>query len=276
MAITDKLTTIKDYFLDWHERYYNALHKKTIEDLEAETENRIAGDNDLLRRITYPNFLAAQAKDDTRNQTVQTTLDNFNTKLNTNAAIGTINGLAYAQNDIRGFNPSLTGTKQNGLMTWKDKAEITALGTWYECVHRNAKTKDYQHIYNSVPCWNYSKKQYCVLWINPALRICYLKFSYADFPKSKWDETKKSSVVYMATTKDFKYEGETKNDAILWDHASPIYHIWNGTNHPNIMLGLTNDGELILRSTTEITKAYGIYGSLMWFYRDGPSYGRWH
>lgn len=272
MAITDKLTTIKDYFLDWHERYYTALHKKTIDDLEAEKNNRIAGDeaNKTLINSKFP-VPDTQVTDTAKNQNLKLTIQELRTK----AAIGNINGISSAQNDVRGVNPSITGTKQDGLMSWKDKAELTALGTWYECVHSNAKTKDYQHVFNSVPCWDKKKNKYCVLWVNPALRMCYLKFAYADFPVSKWDETKKNSDLYQATTYDLKYDGSTKNDAILWDHVAPIYHIWNPTNHPHITIGIDADGILRLRSTTTITKAYGIYASLMWFYRDNPSYGRW-
>jgi hypothetical protein len=249
MAIIDTLTTIKDYFMSWHDKYYNEIHKETIDDIEQEINDRTAGDADLLRRITYPNFLAAQAKDNTRNQTVQTTLDQYNTKLNTYAKAGKRDLIKdYYEHPegeggyARGFYHKIYG-RENGLMTWQDKAVLKYTGEWLEYTH-----DDWPSLHDAL-----------TIWVNPTLRIVYCYFYKKDCTWLKSD------------TSNFSTHGCSSDTA--WWHVRPIRAIWAPTNLHGVYFGVGSDGVLHVRSDRKIAK-HTLYGSAFWFYRDSNMYDK--
>ena len=249
MAIIDTLTTIKDYFMHWHEKYYNQIHKETIDDLNDEIENRIDGDANLLNKITYPNFLASQVRDTTRNppdgQSVQTTLDQYGNKLNTYANAGTrtlkSDSTVHPDGaDHRGFYHEMSDN-QNGLMTWQDKAVLRYTGEWIELTH-----DDWPSIHGALK-----------IWVNPTLRIVYCNF---DYPNCTWLKNDKYNVSTY---------GASKNTA--WFHIRPISSIWVPTNVVGVQFAVGSDACLYLRSDRTIAKGH-FFASTFWFYRDNNMY----
>ena len=201
----------------------------------------------------------------TADTNLQNQIDNVNTnKLNKTqkATASPIMGIKYAESDVRGVDPALVTSYQNGIMTWRDKAELQALGKWYECVP--GKPTEIQTQFKSI-------EPHSKLWINPALRIVYLRFYYKDF--NSWAEGKKEADIWMPTTPDIRTEAG--DPSIFWDQIAPIYTIWGPTNVPYIQIGVDADGIFRIRSSEKVTSKKTIAGSLFWFYRDNSSYGRW-
>lgn len=230
MAITDKLTTIKDYFLDWHERYYNALHKKTIEDLETETENRIQGDENLQNNIDriFPTSSDNIINQNKTNERVTTTLN----RLDRPASIGNLSW--NYDGDGRGTYINVGGPRENGYMTWTDKARLISMGQWYQITGRGVT-------------------KYMTFWFNPALRLCQLNFVYDGCKLLK----NSNSYVY------------TPNDP-MWYEMRPlaVTGTWcsGGGSNP-IFMYVNSVGKFGLYSATKHSSA-NIHGSVMWFYRD--------
>lgn len=260
MAITDVLTEIKNYFLNWHTNNYVTLHTKET--------NRVTDQSPDKNYLVHSG--AIKAADDAIVQgytDADTNLQNqINNKLDKtqNATASPINGIKYADHDdIIGLRPALLTDYQNGAMTWRDKAELQALGKWYECVP-GKPTKKTQTQFKSI-------EPHSMVWVNPALRIVYLRFYYRDF--NSWAEGGKEADIYMATKKDIYTE--VGDPAIFWDQIAPISTMWGPTNIPYIQIGVDADGIFKIRSSEKVTSKKTISGSLFWFYRDGPSYSRW-
>ena len=272
MAITDVLETIKDYFLNWHTNKYTELHTK-----ETNQVTNTAPEKDYLVHSG-----AVKLADDTiRNDftyadtQLQNSINNITNnelpkKVNNNqyAKASPINGIKYADPDVRGLDPEPLTTAQNGLMTWRDKAELQALGRWYECVHPDNKTQTFQKTFKSI-------NKHSVIWVNPALRIVYYRYSCKTFKKGWWYGEKQIDH-YMATASDMTNEGDNYKGSIFWDQVAPIHTIWAPTNHVGIQMGMGKDGILHFRSASKITKDITLAGSLFWFYRSQTLYNRWH
>ena len=128
-------------------------------------------------------------------------------------------------------------------MRWQDKAQLIQLGIWYEKTRSDNK----------------SIGEHMTLWINPAIRICYLKFSYKNFKVSKWDN------IYADSAEWDWYSSSSEH---LLDVCAPIHPIWAPTNHPHINIGIDTTARFYIRSSEKITKDLTISGSLFWFYRD--------
>ena len=276
MAITDVLETIKDYFLNWHTNNYTNLHTK-----ETNQVTNTAPEKDYLVhsgavKTANDAITNAFTSADTNLQNQINTINNTELpkKVNNNqyAQASPVYGIKYAEPDIRGLDPQPLTTYQNGLMTWRDKAELQSLGIWYECVHPNNKTKTWQHTFKSI-------EKNSTIWVNPALRIVEYRFYCKKFKKGWWYDGKNCDM-YMAgeynNSTDMANEGDNNKGSYFWDQVSPISGLWGPTNHINIQMGMTTDGILKFRSTSKITKDIGLQGTLFWFYRDDSSYNRWH
>ena len=256
-GITGTLQDIKDYFKDWHTNNYEILHKKT----DQLTDQEPIGLQPIQSNTVYKKFQSLTAndiKDATRgapnNQSVQTTLDSFDSRINNVnnklrvASYGTLpdvvgNAQRYYDPDGRGFNfPALSGD-YDGFITAKEKADIYYYGKWYELTGTQAGF-DKKH------------RDHITMWVNIGLRLVYFHFGYTNCP---W---LKNSTEYMAVP-------FTDKESVGWNTV-PIHHIWAPTNANNIRMGMTKDGEFYLRSNTTISGTRSINGSMMWFYRDGP------
>ena len=244
MAIIDTLTTIKDYFISWHDKYYDALHEDTIEDLTQEINARENADTNINNKID--NLTASQVRDTKRNQTVQTTLDNY---VKTYADAGTRTLKTDYEIHPTGENGSPRGfynvmsKQQDGLMSWQDKAVLKYTGEWLELTHDNWASihKDFQ------------------IWVNTTLRLVYFHFQLKDCTWLKNDTT------------NFTTHGCSSE--LSWFHVRPIKTIWAPTNHVGVQFGVANDGVFYLRSDRKIAKAT-FSGSTFWFYRDSNMYDK--
>lgn len=263
MAITDVLAEIKNYFLNWHTNNYITLHTR-----ETNQVTNQSPDKDYLVHSG-----AIKAADDAIIQgytNADTNLQNQINDLNDNklnktqkAIASPITSIKYAESDVRGIRPAELTSYQNGIMTWRDKAELQSLGQWHECVP-GTPTKKWQTQFKSI-------EPHSIVWVNPALRMVYLGFLYKNF--NSWAEGNKEADIYMATKTDIYTR--VGDPATFWDQIAPIYTVWAPTNISYIQIGVDSDGIFKIRSSQKVTSKKTIYGSLFWFYRDGPSYDRW-
>ena len=263
MAITDVLAEIKNYFLNWHTNNYVTLHTRETNQVTDQSPDKDYLVHSGAIKAADDAIIAGYTTADTN---LQNQINNLNdNKLNKtqNATASPINGIRYAEYDVRGLNPAPLTSYQNGVMTWRDKAELQALGKWYECVP-GTPTQTYQTQFRSI-------EPHSIVWVNPALRIVYLRFYYKNF--NGWAEGGKEADIWMPTTTDIRTEGG--DPATFWDQISPIYTMWAPTNIPYIQIGVDAAGIFRIRSSEKVTSKKTIAGSLFWFYRDGPSYDRW-
>ena len=263
MAITDVLVEIKNYFLNWHTNNYTTLHTRETNQVTDQSPDKDylvhsgaikAADDAIIQGYTNADI------------NLQNQINNLNNnKLNKtqNATASPITGIKYAENNVRGFRPAKLTSYQNGVMTWRDKAELQSLGRWYECVP-GTPTKQRQIQFKSI-------EPHSIVWVNPALRIVYLRFYYRDF--NKWAEGNKEADIYMATKRDIYTEAG--DPSIFWDQIRPMHTMWSPTNIPYIQIGVDSDGIFKIRSSEKVTSKKTISGSLFWFYGDFTSYNRW-
>lgn len=252
MAIQDVLTTIKDYFLDWHGQWnpngtdnYEKVHRLT----DKITTDLPDSEYSIRSKAIAP-FKATTENEIGNAKTRLTNLENGKVDKDIYANVGGTNGLASYQADWRGFNPKASGDCHDGLMRWQDKAQLLQLGIWYEMTRNEHK----------------SIGEHMTLWVNPAMRICYLKFAYKNFKKSKWDNIYSDSA---------EWDWYSSSDDHFLDNCAPIAPIWAPTNVPHINIGMDTAAKFYIRSSEKITKDYTIIGSLFWFYRDDNIYSRW-
>ena len=263
MAITDVLVEIKNYFLNWHTNNYTTLHTRETNQVTDQSPDKDylvhsgaikAADDAIIQGYTNADI------------NLQNQINNLNNnKLNKtqNATASPITGIKYAENNTRGFRPAKLTSYQNGVMTWRDKAELQSLGKWYECVP-GRPTKTWQTQFKSI-------EPHSIVWVNPALRIVYLRFYYRDF--NKWAEGNKEADIYMATKRDIYTEAG--DPSIFWDQIRPMHTMWSPTNIPYIQIGVDSDGIFKIRSSEKVTSKKTISGSLFWFYGDFTAYNRW-
>lgn len=253
MAIQDVLTTIKDYFLDWHGQWnpngtdnYEKAHRLT----DKITTDLPDSEYSIRSKAIAP--LKATTENEIGNaKTRLTNLENGKVDKGIYANVGGTNGLASYQADWRGFNPKASGDCHDGLMRWQDKAQLLQLGIWYE-VNRAQHASIGEHM---------------TLWVNPAMRICYLKFYYKNFPVKRWDNITSNGA-------EWDWYEENLPDQFL-DNCAPISNIWAATNVPHIVIGIDSTARFYIRSSKKITKPHNIYASLFWFYQDDNIYSRW-
>lgn len=254
MAITDVLAEIKNYFLNWHTNNYVTLHTKETNQVTDQSPDKDYLVHSGAIKAAEDAIIQGYTNADTNLQNQINDINNNKLPKKANndvyANVGSTNGIASYQDDWRGFNPKASGDCHNGLMKWQDKAQLLQLGIWYE-------VKRAQHA---------SLGEHMTLWVNPAMRICYLKFYYKNFPVNKWDNIYSDSA---------EWDWYSSSSDHFLDNCAPISNIWAATNVPHINIGIDTTARFYVRSSEKITKSYSIYGSLFWFYRDDNIYSRW-
>ena len=263
MAITDVLVEIKNYFLNWHTNNYETLHTRETNQVTDQSPDKDYLVHSGAIKAADDAIIQGYTNADTNLQNQINNLNNNKLDKTQNAKASPITGIKYAETDVRGIRPAKLTSYQNGVMTWRDKAELQSLGKWYECVP-STPTKTWQTQFKSI-------EPHSIVWVNPALRIVYLRFYYKDF--NRWAEGKKEADIYMATKTDMYTEAG--DPATFWDQIRPIHTMWSPTNITYIQIGVDSDGIFKIRSSEKVTSKKTISGSLFWFYRDDPSYNRW-
>lgn len=258
MAITDTLTAVKEYFLDWHSKHYEGIHEKPLKALS----NNAADDNKLVTNkavregiIQYSNILDTPVSVNNKtSKTLQTTLDDFDSTLDT------INSNYVKKTDVAnytetvglfdnyssnvGFQPSVT-TGKDGLMTWKEKYDLHYIGEW----------KKFSNTEIGV-----NAPQGSHLWINPVLRIGYFHY---------WNS--KSSLLKDA----YKDTQSTVSKTLMWNQPDeiiarlkPMHDCWAATNYPYIHMGVNEDGYFTLSSDKPVKKTLKLLGTVIYMYND--------
>lgn len=263
MAITDVLVEIKNYFLNWHTNNYETLHTRETNQVTDQSPDKDYLVHSGAIKAADDAIIQGYTNADANLQNQINNLNNNKLDKTQNAKASPITGIKYAESDTRGVIPAKLTSYQNGIMTWRDKAELQSLGKWYECVP-GKPTKTWQTQFKSI-------EPHSIVWVNPALRIVYLRFYYKDF--NRWAEGKKEADIYMATKTDMYTE--VGAPATFWDQIRPIHTMWSPTNITYIQIGVDSDGIFKIRSSERVTSKKTISGSLFWFYRDDPSYNRW-
>lgn len=263
MAITDVLAEIKNYFLNWHTNNYTTLHTRETNQVTDQSPDKDYLVHSGAIKAADDAIIQGYTNADTNLQNQINNLNNNKLDKTQNATASPITGIKYAT-DVRGFRPAKLTSYQNGVMTWRDKAELQSLGRWYECVP-GTPTKQRQIQFKSI-------EPHSIVWVNPALRIVYLRFYYRDF--NRWAKGNKEADIYMATKRDIYTEAG--DPAIFWYQIRPMHTIWSPTNIPYIQIGVdSHDGIFKIRSSEKVTSKKTISGSLFWFYGDFTSYDRW-
>jgi len=256
MAITDVLTEIKNYFLNWHTNNYVTLHTKETNRVTDQSPDKDylvhsgaikAADDAIIQGYTTADTNLQNQINDIKNVQLPKKLNSNQTATGQRAKGDSGLQSDYAagpeEASARGFYHIVNGTRQNGVMTWQDKAVLRGLGDWLERTH-----SDWGSIHSNVK-----------IWVNPSLRIVYCRFYDKNSTKLK------SSTEWSSTL------GTDSN--YWWHHIRPISSIWGATNVVGVQFGATDDGMIYLRSDRTIAKAT-ITGSLFWFYRDDNMYDK--
>ena len=263
MAITNTLTAIKDYFIDWHTQNYRILHETPLNAISdnAADDNKLVTNKAVRDKVNNATMDVANAKISVggRTKTVQTTLNDFDSRLG-DIEQNTVRktDLAYYSeplNDIynsydtdyRGFKLTLRDkTKcKNGLLTWQEKMNLKYMGEW--------KQFDGSEIGSN-------KTTGMRLYINPGLRLVFFHFGYTNCPYL-YKEYKASQ------SKNYSHAPANSSDELFY-LVRPITNIWGATNWADITMGVENNGDFHLRSKNPVTDKITIGGSLMWFYGD--------
>lgn len=138
MAITDTITTIKDYFLNWHKEKYEILHEKKTTQVTNQQPNRDltvtsgAVYDYVNNKIDGVTTCSVKMCNNT-GTTLQTTLDQFDNTLKNK-----VNKDQYSNADISFYSLGTGGIStidctntQNGLMKWQEKILLHELATWH-------------------------------------------------------------------------------------------------------------------------------------------------
>lgn len=227
MAITDTIASIKDYFNSWH---------------SSDSHSNIKTNNVALNNTNVPTSDAVKKAIDNvseimkyKGRPVNDTLDEYDRRIDnkvdkTKYANNGKNSWAY-DGDSRGvyFEPT---KKENGLMTWADKAYLMELGTWHKIEGQGVTAN-------------------MAIWVNFALRLVYFAFAESNSTKLK-------------NSTEYKYSP----DEPVWYEFRPLYPAWSPTNVQGVRIGVASDCTFYIRSDRKIAKA-PYNGTIMWFYRDG-------
>lgn len=267
MAITDQLTTVKDYFLNWHRDNYAALHNSISNEVtntqpkkdQAVTSGAVyTALNNKFNEVT-----TCTVKQCNNNSpplgSLQLTLDDFDTRINNvtstiqTASNGTLTQVldnsTYYDPDERGFIfPDFDNEAHQGFMTPKDKLDLYYATSWFERSGRELGT-------------NTTISNHLTAYINLGLRLVYCYFEYKNCPWLK-------NAYNNNTSKEY-YEKPFINTNELFYYIRPKRTIWAPTNANNIRIGITSSGVFYVRSDEYIKDTRTINGSLFWFYGDG-------
>lgn len=223
---------MKDYFKKWHNDNYNVLHKRTIDALDTEIQNREDGDNNLQGNINTLNTKCFSTNPNDNSLQYQINVNKQSYASNSGISWSLDGG------DGRGTYINVTSPVKDGIITWQDKAKIDALGTWYQIQDRS------------------SIKDHLEFWFNPVLRLCQMSF--------RWDDCTK-----LSSTKDWKINNSALT--CPWYELRPIAAATTrctgtGTSAP-IFFYITALGTVGIVSTANHSKV-SLRANVMWFYRD--------
>lgn len=237
MAITDVISTIKDYFLNWHNENYNTLHSPITNQVTNQSPYK---DQAVTSKAVYDyannkfnNITTCNVKMCNNTETsLQTTLDDFNNnKLNKNQ---------YASADINYWWSNYTGSTvnckntQDGVMKWQEKILLQELATWH-VIKTNLPPK-------------------CSMEVNFALGLCHLHL-YA----------KGSSKLKNSTTWEYESDGR---DALL--QFAPPAHVQVPASPEGSILRITPAGGFVLKSPKKYTST-SIVADVIWRYENGAT-----
>ena len=152
--IEETLTSIKEYFLHWHndEENYEENHLKT----------------NLLTKTTTPD------KDyPITSAAVQIALDNQKTEITDKldsmdqmAQGGTVDYTTAYNSKTKGFHTMVSGNKQPGFMSWEDKVQLKGLGMWKQITSSTSKS---------------GLNGSMTMYVNPGIRLVYFNFTQENF-----------------------------------------------------------------------------------------------
>ena len=284
MAITDTLTGVTEYFINWHKDNYSVLHdpiSNEVTNQAPKKEQAVTSEavynaiNNKFNETNTCNVKQCNTKP-APSGSLQLTLDNFDSRITniadniryasptyedcTEMTYAILNNPSqYVDTDGRGimwpsFDQWPQGTPfQAGLMSPEDKMNLHYVTSWTE-VLTGAQLGQQNAVTNKLE-----------IYISFGLRLVFCHFLYEDCP---W--LKNSYNNNTDTNKKREYHRPVvTNDNAFFHYIRPIHTIWAETNYPNVKIGITSGGEFYVRSTEYVTKNIKIEGSFMWYYRDG-------
>lgn len=284
MAITDTLTGVKEYFINWHKDNYSVLHdpiSNEVTNLSPKKDQAVTSEavytaiNNKFNETNTCTVKQCNTKP-APSGSLQLTLDDFDSRIaniaeNIQPATPTYddcyemmnaiqaNPAQYRDTDNRGFLwPNLdnwpSGTPfKSGLMTPEDKINLYYATSWASDLTGT-----------DLGSLNEITKNLTV-YVNFGLRIVFCNFTYVNCPllKKAYNNNTDSN-----KKREHHQPIATSNNHFFYQ-IRPIKPVWAETNYPHIRIGITESGEFYIRSTEYITKDVTIKGSFMWFYRDG-------
>lgn len=244
MAIADTISSIKTYFLNWHRENYNTLHPE----IANEVTNRSPTKDEAVTSGAVYNYVNNQIDTNiltnkvwmanNRQKTLQSTLDDFNTSLNTK-----LNKTQYTSATVESWD-SMSGENgthiwardvQDGVMKWEEKLLLQELATWHT-ISKGLPPKSSMEV-------------------NFALGLCHLH-------------------IYAKNTTKFKNDTKWTHEADGGDalqQFTPPAHVSNACGSPfGAVITITPYGGFSIHTTKKYNKT-NLVGDIIWKFSNGKT-----
>ncbi|MBR3208639.1 MAG: hypothetical protein IKF82_00065 [Bacilli bacterium] len=286
MTIKNTITSIKQYFLKWHQENYANIHEAFPGTLSS-----WGNDNYDLDKLVQK-----QAILDRINQLdnkIQTNLGNENYTY-PNAKFKTTQTYDISDPLKVGFDFMVNPDQcKDGLMTWQDKMDLNYVKRWKKFEGRNISQGQDRSPY----------ADYLTIWVNPTLRMVhcyinteqfkelgqYLRNELRDCEGKKYSERTED---IHPTLRLYPFNFNNKEQELFWNikPMSPVWIPTNNTNKYGLHIGFGKQtGIMYFRvsndpTTLNLIKSYNsisVEASLFWLYdpegdKGYPSYRSKH